>query len=118
MPVIIDRASAGRLAAEGATCLDTDRATATRDGCPVPWPTAHQAGQASPILVFGSSGTAVRALAERLERQGLPAWQVVPGNNRAPDEGLRAGGPAYPPSAHKGTSGPRPGPGSERRQAW
>ena len=77
MPVIIDRASADRLAAEGATCLDADQATATRDGRPVPWPTADEAGRDSPILVFGSSGAAVRSVAERLERLGLPAWQVA-----------------------------------------
>lgn len=78
MPVIIDRASAVRLAAEGATCLDTDQATATRDGCLVPWPTADEAGQDSPILVFGSSDATVRGVAERLEGLGLPAWQVAP----------------------------------------
>lgn len=98
MPVIIDRASADLLAAEGATCLDTDQATATRDGRPVPWPTADEPGQDSPILVFGSSDSLVRAVAERLERLGLPAWQVRPAPER-PGAGRPAGyGAARRPS--------------------
>jgi hypothetical protein len=76
MPVTIDRASAARMAAEGAICFDTDTSTATRDGHPVPWPT-RRADRACPILVCGSSDDTVRAVAERLECQGLAAWQVA-----------------------------------------
>jgi hypothetical protein len=74
--VIIDRASAARLAAEGVICFDTDTSTATRDGHPVPWPVSRTE-RARPILVCGSSDGMVRLVAERLERQGLAAWQVA-----------------------------------------
>lgn len=76
MPVTIDSASAVRLAAEGAICLDADTSTATRNGLPVPWPPG-QAEYAGPLLVRGSSDGTVRAAAERLERSGLAAWQVL-----------------------------------------
>jgi hypothetical protein len=76
MSVTIDHASAARLAAEGAICFDTDTSTASRDGHPVPWPVSR-AAWAGPILVCGSSGSAVAAVADQLERQGLAAWQVT-----------------------------------------
>jgi hypothetical protein len=76
MSVVVDRASAARLTAEGAICFDTDTSTATRDGRPVPWPVGR-AQRATPILVCGSSDGTVRLVAEQLERQGLAAWQVV-----------------------------------------
>jgi hypothetical protein len=76
MPVTIDRASAARLAAEGAICFDADTSTATRHGHPVPWPVSRPE-RAGPILVCGSSDGAAQAVAERLERQGLAAWRVV-----------------------------------------
>jgi len=42
----------------------------------VPWP-GRRSDRACPILVCGSSDDTVRAAAERLERQGLAAWQVT-----------------------------------------
>jgi hypothetical protein len=74
--VIVDRASAARLAAEGPICFDADTSTATRDGRPVPWPVSR-AERGTPILVCGSSDGTVRLIAEQMERQGLAAWQVA-----------------------------------------
>lgn len=86
MGVSIDCASAARLVAEGAIWFDADTSVATCDGLPVRLP-ASAAEELRPILVWGSSDHVVRAIADRLERRGLAAWQVIPvGRGRPPGD--------------------------------
>ena len=88
MSVIIDAASAARLLAEGAICFDADTSAATRDGQPVRLP-AGTAGTGCPVLVCGSSAATVRTAVARLERWGLPAWQVTGGESGCEGLGRR-----------------------------
>jgi hypothetical protein len=76
--VNIDPASATRLLAEGAIHFDTDDGSATCEGRPIQLPCA--AGSLNrPILVAGSCGAAVEAMAQELLARGLPAWKVSGG---------------------------------------
>lgn len=97
MGVSIDCASAARLVAEGAIWFDADTSAATCDGLPVRLP-ASAAGELRPVLVWGSSGHVVRAAADRLERRGLAAWQVIAGGRGWPPGDDGAGPGASPPA--------------------
>lgn len=73
--VTVDSTSAANLTAEGAICLDADTGQATRDGRTVVLPDTARGGR-YPVLVSGSSDSAVAAAVVRLERAGLAAWRV------------------------------------------
>ncbi|UZJ23416.1 hypothetical protein RHODO2019_09200 [Rhodococcus antarcticus] len=74
--VTIDSASAAQLVAEGAVCLDADTGEATREGRGVVLPDAAVGGR-HPVLVSGTSESAVTRAVARLEAAGLAAWRVL-----------------------------------------
>ncbi|MBA8792902.1 hypothetical protein FHX74_000496 [Friedmanniella endophytica] len=74
--VIVDAASAGRLQAEGALCLDAHTLEITQWGARTELPEDASLLE-RPILVCGADDRQVEALVRELTLRGLPAWQVV-----------------------------------------